>query len=222
MGLVHPSRKREILSVLAVLVLGLGASLFAANRDADARPAHPRPATGAVVPDGTYGGLDRGSGEYVIFKVRNRRVRDLAFNTRILCQASDSTATEPRFFSASHGPQGTLISAQREAPPRMAGAGRRSSRQHRRHPPLRYPRLRRSQRDRAGRTGAVRSRRSEGELRRWRHRQLPPRLRSAGALGLTRSCCRSASFRCGRLRGSPAALRFRSSSCRSGRGCSCG
>ena len=104
MRLVHPSRKRQLLSVLAVLVLGLGASLLAADRDADARPA-----PGAVVPDGTYGGLDRGSGEYVIFKVRNRKVRDLAFNTKILCQASDSTVTEPRFFSAAHAPQGKLI-----------------------------------------------------------------------------------------------------------------
>jgi hypothetical protein len=104
MRLVHPSRKRQLLSVLAVLVLGLGASLLAADRDADARPA-----PGAVVPDGTYGGLDRGSGEYVLFKVRNRRVRDLAFNTRILCQASDSTTAEPRFFSAVHAPQGKTI-----------------------------------------------------------------------------------------------------------------
>ena len=106
MRLVHPSRKRQLLSVLAVLVLGLGASLFAADRDADARPAG---GTGTVVPDGTYGGLDRASGEYVLFKVRNRRVRDLAFNTKILCQASDSTTTEPRFFSAVHAPQGKLI-----------------------------------------------------------------------------------------------------------------
>jgi hypothetical protein len=104
MRLVHPSRKRQLLSVLAVLVLGLGASLLAADRDADARPA-----PGAVVPDGTYGGLDRGSGEYVLFKVRNRRVRDLAFNTKILCQASDSTTAEPRFFSAVHAPQGRTI-----------------------------------------------------------------------------------------------------------------
>jgi hypothetical protein len=106
MRLVHPSRKRELLSVLAVLVLGLCASLFAAGHDADARPAG---TTGAVVPDGTYGGLDRASGEYVVFKVRNRRVRNLAFNTKILCQASDSTATEPRFFSAAHAPQGKLV-----------------------------------------------------------------------------------------------------------------
>ncbi len=104
MRLVHPSRKRQLLSVLAVLVLGLGASLLAADRDADARPA-----PGAVVPDGTYGGLDRGSGEYVLFKVRERRVRDLAFNTKILCQASDSTTAEPRFFSAVHAPQGKVI-----------------------------------------------------------------------------------------------------------------
>lgn len=105
MRLVHPSRKREILSVLAVLVLGLCASLLAVNGDADARPA----ATGAVVPDGTYGGLDRGSGEYVLFKVRNRRLYKLAFNTKILCQASDSPTPEPRFFSAAHAPQGKPI-----------------------------------------------------------------------------------------------------------------
>jgi hypothetical protein len=104
MRLVHPSRKRQLLSVLAVLLLGLGASLLAAGHDADARPA-----PGAVVPDGTYGGLDRGSGEYVLFKVRNRKVRDLAFNTKILCQASDSPTAEPRFFSAVHAPQGKTI-----------------------------------------------------------------------------------------------------------------
>jgi hypothetical protein len=106
MGLVHPSRKREILSVLAVLVLGLCASLLASGNEADARPAGN---VGAVVPDGTYGGLDRGSGEYVLFKVRNRRVRDLAFNTKILCQASDSPTSEPRFFSAVHAPDGKAI-----------------------------------------------------------------------------------------------------------------
>ena len=106
MRLVHPSRKRQLLSVLAVLALGLGASLIAAGHDADARPA---PNAGAVVPDGTYGGLDRGSGEYVLFKVRNRKVRNLAFNTKILCQASDSPTTEPRFFSAVHAPQGRTI-----------------------------------------------------------------------------------------------------------------
>lgn len=106
MRLVHPSRKRQLSSVLAVLVLGLCASLIAAGHDADARPA---PGTGAVVPDGTYGGLSRASGEYVVFKVRNRRVRDLAFNTKILCQASDSPAVEPRFFSAAHAPQGKVI-----------------------------------------------------------------------------------------------------------------
>ena len=104
MRLVHPSRSREILSVLAVLVLGLCASLLAVNGDADARTA-----TGTVVPDGTYGGLESGSGEYVLFKVRNRRVYKLAFNTRIFCQASDSPTTETRFFSAVHAPQGKLI-----------------------------------------------------------------------------------------------------------------
>jgi hypothetical protein len=106
MRLVHPSRRRELLSVLAVVVLGLCTSLLAVDGKADARPAG---TTGAVVPDGTYGGLDRASGEYVLFKVRNRRVRDLALNTKILCQASDSTSSEPRFFSAAQAPQGKLI-----------------------------------------------------------------------------------------------------------------
>jgi hypothetical protein len=105
MRLVHPSRKRELLSVLAVLSLGLGVSLLAVNQDADARPTPPA-SVGTVVPDGTYGGLERGSGEYVLFKVRNRRVYKLAFNTRIICQA---TTPEPRFFSAAHAPQGKLI-----------------------------------------------------------------------------------------------------------------
>jgi hypothetical protein len=41
MRLVYPSRKREILSVLAVLLLGLGASLLATGQDADARPTRP-------------------------------------------------------------------------------------------------------------------------------------------------------------------------------------
>jgi hypothetical protein len=106
MRLVLPSRRREIASVLAVLVLGLCASLLASSSDADARPAGN---VGTVVPDGTYGGLNRASGEYVLFKVKNRRVRDLAFNTRILCQASDSPNEETRFFSAAHAPQGTPI-----------------------------------------------------------------------------------------------------------------
>jgi hypothetical protein len=104
MRLVHPSRTRQILSVLAVLAIGFGASLLAASYDADARLA-----TGAVVPDGTYGGLSKASGEYVVFKVQNRRVRDLAFNTKILCQASDASSPEARFFSAAHAPQGKVI-----------------------------------------------------------------------------------------------------------------
>jgi hypothetical protein len=104
MRLVQPSRKRQVFSVLAVLVLGLCASLLAANHEADARPAPT-----AVVPDGTYGGLDKASGEYVVFKVRNRRVRNLAFNTKILCQASDASSPEARFFSATHAPDGKVI-----------------------------------------------------------------------------------------------------------------
>jgi len=106
MDLALPSRKRELLTVLAVVVLGLAACLLAAGSDADARPTRN---VGTVVPYGTYGGLNKASGEYVIFKVKNRRVRDLAFNTKILCQASDSPSAEPRFFSAAHGPQGQVI-----------------------------------------------------------------------------------------------------------------
>jgi hypothetical protein len=105
MRLVQPSRKRDLLSVLAVLVLGFGASLLASGHDAEARPAP----SGAVVQDGIYGGLDKAGGEYVLFKVRNRRVSKLAFSTKILCQASDSSTPEPRFFSAAHAPQGKLI-----------------------------------------------------------------------------------------------------------------
>jgi hypothetical protein len=104
MGLVLPSRKRELLAVTVVALLGLAVSFLAAGSDADARPA-----TGTVVPDGTYGGLNRASNEYVVFKVQNRRVRKLAFSTTILCKASDSTSEEPRFFSAAHAPQGKLI-----------------------------------------------------------------------------------------------------------------
>ena len=39
-------------------------------------------------------------GEYVVFVVRDRQVRDLNFNIQITCQASDSAVTEQRFFTA--------------------------------------------------------------------------------------------------------------------------
>lgn len=74
---------------------------------AGARPGR----TTAVVPDGTYGVNHAASGEYVVFEVRNRRILNLAFQIRILCQASDSSVAEPRFFSSAAAPQPRLIPA---------------------------------------------------------------------------------------------------------------
>jgi hypothetical protein len=69
-----------------------------------------RPAATAVVPDGTYGALGP-RGEYVVFEVRNRKVRNLNFNMQITCQAPDSPS-EQRFFSGGPGaPQGRTIPA---------------------------------------------------------------------------------------------------------------
>jgi hypothetical protein len=65
--------------------------------------------TTAVVPNGTYGVLGP-RGEYVVFTVRDRKVRDLNFNIQITCQASDSPISEQRFFSAgADAPQGRRI-----------------------------------------------------------------------------------------------------------------
>jgi len=70
-----------------------------------------RPTATAVIPDGTYGTLGP-RGEYVVFQVRNRRVRKLNFNMQITCQASDSPTSEQRFFGAGPGaPQGRTIPA---------------------------------------------------------------------------------------------------------------
>jgi hypothetical protein len=67
-----------------------------------------RPAT-AVVPNGTYG-VQGPRGEYVVFVVRERKVRNLNFNIQITCQASDSPVSEQRFFTAGLGaPQGRRI-----------------------------------------------------------------------------------------------------------------
>jgi len=64
----------------------------------------------AVIPDGTYGTLGP-RGEYVVFTVRNRKVRNLNFNMQITCQAPDSPS-EQRFFSAGpDAPQGRTIPA---------------------------------------------------------------------------------------------------------------
>jgi hypothetical protein len=108
MRLVPASFKREAFAVGLVLLLGLLACLGAAGTSS-ARPAPHR--TTAVVPNGTYGVLGP-RGEYVVFTVRNRKVRDLNFNIQITCQASDSPTSEQRFFSAgADAPQGRTIPA---------------------------------------------------------------------------------------------------------------
>lgn len=110
MRLASPSLKREALAVAAVLVLGAAACLLAAGTS-DARPAAHRASTTAVVPNGTYGTLGP-RGEYVVFTVRNRKVRDLNFNMQITCQASDEPNSEQRFFGGgAQAPQGRTIPA---------------------------------------------------------------------------------------------------------------
>lgn len=106
---MHPaaSLKREAFAIAAVLLLGAVACLLATGVSS-ARPVH-RPT--AVVPNGTYGVLGP-RGEYVVFTVRNRRVRDLNFNMQITCQASDSPTSEQRYFGAgAQAPQGRTIPA---------------------------------------------------------------------------------------------------------------
>lgn len=108
MRLVSPSHRRELLAAALVLILAAFVCLLAADGNAGAAP---RPRITAVVPDGTYGALGR-RGEYVVFTVRNRRVRDLNFNMQVICQASDSPTPEPRFFGAgAQAPQGRAIPA---------------------------------------------------------------------------------------------------------------
>ena len=107
-----PSLKREAFAVVVVLALA-AIVCFGAAGTSSAHPASARPAQQptAVVPDGTYGVLGP-RGEYVLFKVRNRKVRDLAFNIQITCQASDAPTSEQRFFSAgAEAPQGRTIPA---------------------------------------------------------------------------------------------------------------
>ncbi|MBA3865525.1 MAG: hypothetical protein H0X42_04135 [Solirubrobacterales bacterium] len=107
MRLASSSHKRELLAIAVVLALGLLASLLASG--ASARPASN---TTAVVPDGAAGVNKVASGEYLVFQVRNRRVRKLEFQIQVECKASDSPTIEPRFFSAdADAPQGHLIPA---------------------------------------------------------------------------------------------------------------
>jgi hypothetical protein len=104
-----PSFKREAFAILVVLALSAVACLLAAGVSS-ARPAQ-RPTTTAVVPNGTYGVLGT-RGEYVVFTVRNRKLRDLHFNMQITCQASDAPSSEQRFFGGgAEAPQGRTIPA---------------------------------------------------------------------------------------------------------------
>jgi hypothetical protein len=65
--------------------------------------------TTAVIPNGTYG-VNAPGGEYIVFTVRNRHVRNLNFQMQITCQASDSPTSEQRFFTAgAEAPQNRLV-----------------------------------------------------------------------------------------------------------------
>jgi len=95
---------RRLLSLTALLAALVAAVALTPTAGA-------RPATTAVVPNGTYG-VQGPRGEYVVFVVRNRKVNDLNFNIQITCQASDSPTSEQRFFSAgAEAPQGRRIPA---------------------------------------------------------------------------------------------------------------
>lgn len=104
---LHASYKRELLAALVIAAVGLAVSFIAVG-GADARPANPT----AVVPNGTYGAAKMARGEYVVFKVRNRRVYDLEFQFQITCEASDMPGvTEQRFFTSGDAPNGRAIPA---------------------------------------------------------------------------------------------------------------
>lgn len=115
MRLVHASYKRELFAVLVVAAVGLAVSFIAAGSadartagsGASARPAQPT----AVVPNGTYGAARLARGEYVVFEVRNRRVRNLEFQIQITCETSDMPGvTEQRFFTSGRSWENTPIS----------------------------------------------------------------------------------------------------------------
>src|SRR5262245_15520192 len=68
-----------------------------------------RPRTTVPVPNGTYGVLTP-QNEYIVFKVKDRKVKDIAFAARIFCRASDATEDEVRLFSAGpRAPEGRRI-----------------------------------------------------------------------------------------------------------------
>lgn len=105
MRLAAPTHKRELLAAIAVAALGVLACLLAAGGEADARPAT------AVVPNGSYGAARLARGEYVVFEVRNRRIRNLEFQIQITCETSDMPGiTEQRFFTSGRSWQNTPIS----------------------------------------------------------------------------------------------------------------
>ncbi|MFN8163455.1 MAG: hypothetical protein U0R26_06425 [Solirubrobacterales bacterium] len=96
-----PNTKRALatLSLLAAVI-----ALVVLPGSAAARPPT------VVVPNDTYGVNKAARGEYVVFTVRNRRVRKLNFQIQITCQASDSPTSEQRFFTAgAEAPQGHVI-----------------------------------------------------------------------------------------------------------------
>lgn len=105
MRLVHASYKRELFAGLVVAAVGLAASFIAAG-GADARPRT------TVVPNGTYGAAKLARGEYVVFKVRNRRVYDLEAQFQITCETSDMPGLEEqRFFTIGDTPEGHIVPA---------------------------------------------------------------------------------------------------------------
>jgi hypothetical protein len=113
MRLAPASYKREIFAIVLVAALGLLVCLAASGAaDADARPARP---TTAVVPNGLYGVNVPARGEYIVFEVRNRRVRNLEFQIQITCETSDMPGTEQRFFTSGRSPQNWPISTSGKA-----------------------------------------------------------------------------------------------------------
>jgi hypothetical protein len=98
------ARVRRSLVIVALLVALVATVALAPSVGA-------RPTAAAVIPNGTYG-VQGPRGEYIVFTVRNRKVRNLNFNIQVTCQASDSPISEQRFFSAGPGaPQGRTIPA---------------------------------------------------------------------------------------------------------------
>lgn len=105
MRLVLSSPRRRSWLAAATLALAAFVCLSAFGSAAHARPGQ----TTAVVPNGYYGVNKAATGEYLVFKVRNRKISDLAFQIRIACRASDEPREEERFFSSAAMPQPRLI-----------------------------------------------------------------------------------------------------------------